>query len=131
MSQENVEIVSEVFEPFARGDFGWFAELADDFEFVTSPELPDAGTYRGAAAARWMLEWVDSFDGHTIEVTETIDAGDKAFVATIQRGHPHGSKTEVERSWWLAMTLRDGIIVRAEIFSGRDQALEAAGLAGA
>ena len=75
MSQENVEIVRAMYEPFARGDFSAWAELPDYFEFVISPELPDAGTYRGTAAARWMTAWVQSFEGHTIEATEILDAG--------------------------------------------------------
>jgi ketosteroid isomerase-like protein len=44
MSHENVEIVRAMFDQFARGDFSWFADVADDFEFVASPELPDADT---------------------------------------------------------------------------------------
>ena len=75
MSQENVEIVRAMYEPMAHGDFGAWADLPDYFEFVASPELPDAGTYRGEAAARWMTAWVESFDGHTIEATEITDAG--------------------------------------------------------
>jgi ketosteroid isomerase-like protein len=53
MSQENVEATRAVYERFARGDFSWSADLADDFEYVTSPETPDAGSYRGEAARRW------------------------------------------------------------------------------
>ena len=77
--------------------------------FVASPEPPDAGTYRGDAAVRWMTAWVESFEGHTIEATEIIDAGrDKVFVAILQRGRPRGSQTEVEGRWWTVMTLRGG-----------------------
>ena len=34
-----------LFDEFARGDFRpiWFALTTDDFEFVTSPDIPDAG----------------------------------------------------------------------------------------
>jgi 3',5'-cyclic AMP phosphodiesterase CpdA len=129
MSEENVAAVRAVYEEFARGDFGAWAELPDDFVFVASPELPDAGTYRGDAAVRWMTAWVESFEGHTIEATEIIDAGrDKVFVAILQRGRPRGSQTEVEGRWWVVMTLRGGEFVRTEVFPERAQALEAAGL---
>jgi ketosteroid isomerase-like protein len=128
MSEENVQIIREMHEQFARGDFSEFANLTDDFVFVASPELPDAGTYRGEAATRWMTAWVESFDGHTIEATEIIDAGDKVFVALFQRGRPHGSQTVVEGRWWSVVTLREGILTRAEVFPERAQALEAAGL---
>ncbi len=129
MSEENVEAVRAVYEEFARGDFSAFAGLPNEFVFVASPELPDAGTYRGEAAIRWMTAWVESFEGHTIEATEIIDAdGDKVFLAILQRGRPRGSQIEVEGRWWAVMTLRGGEFVRTEIFPERAPALEAAGL---
>jgi ketosteroid isomerase-like protein len=118
-----------MYEPFARGDFSGWAELPNDFEFVASPELPDAGTYRGEAAIRWMTGWVESFEGHTIEATEIIDAGrDKVLVAILQRGRPREGQTVVEGRWWVVMTLRGGELARTEVFPKRAQALEAAGL---
>ena len=129
MSQENVEIVRAMYEPFARGDFSAWADLPDDFEFVASPELPDAATYRGQAAVQWMTTWVESFDGLTIEATEIIDAGDdKVLVAILQRGRPHGSQTVVEGCWWVVMTLSGGELARTEVYPEHAQALEAAGL---
>ena len=53
MSEENVEIVRAAFEQFSRGDFSAYANLLDEFELVLAPEMPDAGTYRGAAARQW------------------------------------------------------------------------------
>ena len=100
----------------------------DDFEFVASPELPDAGTYRGEEAIDWMTAWVESFKGHTIKATEIIDGGDKVFVAILQRGRPRGSQVVVEGRWWVVMTLGGGELARAEVFPERTHALEAAGL---
>ena len=128
MSQEHVEIVRGMYEQFARGDFSAWADLPADVEFVTSPEVPDAGTYRGEAAIRWMTAWVESFEGHTMEATEIIGAGDKVLVAILQRGRPRGSQTVVEGRWWVVHTLRGGEIVRAEVVQERAHAFEAAGL---
>jgi ketosteroid isomerase-like protein len=128
MSQQNVEIVRAMYEPFARGDFSAWADLPDDFEFVASPELPDADAYRGEAAVRWMTTWVESFDAHTIEATEITDAGDdKVLVAILQRGRPRGSQAAVEGRWWVVMTLRGDELARVEVFPERAQALQAAG----
>ena len=81
MSQENVETVRAFFDPLARGDLSrWFAEVTDDFVFVASPEVPDAGTYRGEDARRWITTWAESFEGYTIEATEFTDAGDRVFL---------------------------------------------------
>jgi len=118
-----------MYEQFARGDFSGWADLPDDFEYVTSPNVPDAGSYRGEAARRWLRGWVESFEGHTIEATEILDApGDKVLVAVFQRGHPRGSQTTLEGRWWQVVTVRGGELARAETFLERAQALEAAGL---
>ncbi len=130
MSQENVEIVRLAYEQFGRGDFSPLNDFPDDFEFVTSPEMPDAGTYRGEAAVQFVKNWVASFEGMTISATEILDGpGDKVVVGILQQGRPRGSETvAVEGAWWQAVTLRDGEIVRVETFPHRGQALEAAGL---
>jgi ketosteroid isomerase-like protein len=126
----NVEAARATFEQFARGDFSPFAEFAEDFEFVTDPAMPDAGTYRGEAARRWTTAWVESFDQLTMEATEIIDAGDKVVVAILQRGRPPGSQAVVEGRWWQVLTFRHGEAqaVRSELFAKRAEALKVAGL---
>jgi ketosteroid isomerase-like protein len=119
----------QTYEQFARGDFSSFADFGDDFEFVTSPEVPDAGTYVGHEARVWAASWVESFDGLTMEATEIIDAQDKCVIAIIQRGRLRGSDTEVEGRWWNVVTFRDGDMVRSELYSERHPALKSAGLA--
>lgn len=130
MSQENVEIVRAMFEQFARGDYRSWDALSTEVEFVTSPDVPDAGTYRGEAALRWVRAWVGSFEGLTVEAREILDAGDKVLVEMLQRGRPRGSETVVEGRWWIVHTLRDGNLIRAAVFPERAQALAAVGLAG-
>ena len=128
MSEENVKTVLDLFERFASGDFSPLDNVADDFEFVTSPEMPDAGTYRGKDARRWILTWVQSFDGLTIEAEETIDAGDTVVAAIVQRGRVPGGDTFVEGRWWTVWRFRGPDFFRAEGFPTRAEALEAAGL---
>ena len=129
MSEENVEVVKAMFDHTASGDFSrWFAEVTDDFVFVASPEVPDAGTYRGEEARQWITAWVESFKDHTIEAMDFTDADDKVFFTILQRGRPRGSEVAVEGRWWMVMTLRDGAVARAEAFDERGEALEAAGI---
>ena len=128
MSQENVEAVRARYGQFTRGDFSQMADVADDFELVTTPENPDAGTYRGEAAQRWLRAWVESFEGHTIEATEIIDAGEKVVIASFI-GAAHGAaRTVVEGRWWQVLTCRADVVARIETFQERTQAFEAAGL---
>jgi ketosteroid isomerase-like protein len=127
MSGENVEVVKQLYAAFNRRDLSLDA-LTDDYKFVTSPEVPDAGIYRGEAAQRWLKAWIESFEELVIEAIEIIDAGDKVVVAMIQRGRPRGSQTAVEGRWWQVWTFRGGNPSRTEMFSERAEALEAAGL---
>ena len=103
-------------------------DVTDDFVFVTSPDLPDAGSYRGEAAKEWLTAWVESFVGHTVEGSDLIDAGDKVFYEILQQGRPPGGKVAVEGRWWVVNTFREGAIARMELFDERAKALEAAGL---
>jgi len=77
MSHEHVDAPRSAYSRTARGDFSAYSELPDDFELVLAPEMPDAGSYRGDAARRWLSSWVQSFDRLTVEAVEFIDAGDR------------------------------------------------------
>ena len=128
MPQEAIDVAGAAFEQFARGDFGSFADLPDEFELILAPEMPDAGTYRGAAARQWNAAWVDSFDRLTREPVEFMDAGDnRVLVEFIQRGWTAGSDVPVELRTWSLLTVRDGNPVRLQLFQNRPDALEAAG----
>jgi len=128
MSQENVEAVRALYELTARGDFSAMDAFPDDFEFVTSPELPDAGTYKAEAARHFIRGWIESFQQLTIDATEIIGAGEKVVIAIVQRGRPRGTDTVVEGRWWQVVTFRGAEIARIETFAERAQALKAVGL---
>jgi ketosteroid isomerase-like protein len=128
MSQENIEVVGTLFEQFARGDFSAYSDLPDDFELVLASEMPDAGSYRGEAARRWLRSWVESFDRLTVEAIESVDAGEQVWTEMLQRAWLAGSDGAVELRTWSVSTFRNGAIVRWELFLTRAEALEAAGL---
>src|SRR5262249_43300557 len=128
MSEENVEDLREPFERYAQGDFSPIEVLGDDVVLVISPEAPDAGTYRGEEARRWLRAWVASFEGMTIEATEILDSGDKVFLGMTQRGRPPGSAAAVEGHWWQVSTFWGAEIVRAEMLPERGQGIDAGGL---
>jgi len=128
MSQEHIDALRSVHKQFARGDFSAYSELPDDFELVLASEMPDAGSYRGDAARRWLRSWVESFDRLTVEAVEFTDAGDQVMIELLQRGWLAGSDDPVELSTWVVSTAREGALVRSELFLSRAEALEAAGL---
>ena len=128
MGQEQIAAIRAVFDQFAVGDFSAYEALPDEVELTIAPEMPDAGTYRGEEARRWLKAWGASFERLTFEAVEFIDAGDRVLIEFIQRGSPRGSTSEVEVRSWSVYTFREDILVRIELFLGRDEAARAAGL---
>ena len=135
MSEENVDLVRAAYQAFSRGDFSPNDTLPGDFELVLAREMPDAGTYRGEVARRWLAAWVHSFQRLVLEPTEFMDAGDNVVVGFVQKGWVGGSDSTVELPTWGVATIRDGIgaeppklVARIQLFTDRSAALEAAGL---
>ena len=129
MSAEAVDALKAIFGEFARGSFEPIDDLGDDVELVTAPEMPDAGTYRGQAAKRWLKTWVESFDSLAFEPAEFLDAGEHVVVESVQRGIPRGGTASVELPTWAVHTFANGVsITRIQLFMTRREALEAAGV---
>ena len=128
MSQENVEIVREVWAAFARFKFPADA-FADEIEWHTARDLPDRETCRGPAAVQRMLAegWSTVVDPGC-EAEEVLDAGNCVVVRW--RGWGKGRTSGVPVDWHEAHTyaLRDGLIAEVREFRTWPEALEAAGL---
>ena len=135
MSQENVEIVRGAFEEFTRGGweplFGtfWGPEIVWD---MSPADIAGLGTYQGYDEVRSFFEdWFSTFpfDEWEQQLDEVIDCGDQVVVAfTRQRGRGAASRVSVELEYAQVMTFREGKIVRAVVYTDREQALKAAGL---
>ena len=133
MSQENVEIVREGYERFAAtGEF--VADLAtDDFVWDMSNfhGWPEQQTYEGVdGAGAFLSEGMDAWEDRELELEALHDAGDMVVALVHQRGRSKEGGLPVEMSFAQVYTLRDGKQARMEMYSDRDEALEAAGLSG-
>jgi ketosteroid isomerase-like protein len=130
MSQENVEIVQQVYEAFARRDFAAVLGLCSaDFELdITAhpiPDFPNVGT-GGEHLMRFFATYLEGFSEYTLEVNQIIDAGDKVMAEchdTARLG-PGVVERDLAHVW----TLEAGRIVRLEAFKAGGGALEAGGL---
>ena len=131
MSQENVEVVRHGVERFAAtGDF--IAErVTADFAWDMSNfhGWPEQQVYEGADGARTFLrEWTDAWEDWELEIDALHDAGDRVVALMRQRGRSKANGMPVEMSFAQVWTLRDGKQARMDMYSDRDEALEAAGL---
>jgi ketosteroid isomerase-like protein len=131
MSQENVEIVRRATDAYNRRDFEEATRWIDpEIEWdMSKVEVPDPEVYRGFAGLRTFLQlWQESWEWLELEPLEFIEAGDRVVSVVRQLGRGRLSGAEVEQRFGQVWALRDGKIVRMEMYPDREAALEAAGL---
>jgi ketosteroid isomerase-like protein len=121
----NLEIVREMLADYIRGNYEAAVPVfAQDVEVVTSLERFHGHSGVVEEAQRWEEMWLD----YRFEVKDLIAAGDKVVLLYYQVGKSKESGVEVEeRAGWV-YTLREGKIVRVEMFQDRETALLAAGV---
>ena len=129
MSEENVQIVRRGLERFlATGELDW--DTTDPDVEIHDHDIPDSGEYRGAAGVgRWLEDWNAAWAEWSFLPEEFIDAGDRVVVVARLSATGRDSGVQVDRQDGLVYTLRSGKVARLDYYNGRDQALEAAGLA--
>jgi ketosteroid isomerase-like protein len=130
MSQENVEASRGMWERFLADDVpGLLAFLDAEIEVHDVPGLPDARVYHGHQGYLDQIEnFREAFSEMTYEPLEFIDAGDKVVGVIRATGVAKVGGLEGEATYAQLETWRDGKVVRIHYFTGKDEALEAAGL---
>jgi ketosteroid isomerase-like protein len=129
MSQENIEIVSGVYD--ALNSLDWdaaFRDMHPDVE-VKFQRAPDAGTLRQREAVQEFLEdYLAAFEQMVFEPEEFHESGDQVVVLVKRRARPKGGSGEMVVQNGHIWTVRDGIILSMRSFPDPKKALEAAGL---
>jgi ketosteroid isomerase-like protein len=128
MSQENVEIVQEVYRlAEAQGVDGLLELATDDIVWISDPRFPGGGTHKGKEnVRRWLLTlWI--YDEMSIDVERIMDFGDRALGITRFQAVSHDGP-EVNWLWCHLFSFRHGLICRTQSFLDRESALKAAGL---
>jgi uncharacterized protein len=122
------DVVRALYEAINERDYdGGFALLAEGFEWVEPEHSLLGGQHRGAAEVRGAIETqLEVFDELTIEPEEFHEHGDHVAVPVHQRARGGASGVEVEIRIGHLWTLRDGKIIRLEVFPARDDARKAA-----
>jgi ketosteroid isomerase-like protein len=132
MSEENVDVVRDQFAATNERDFQRaMSHYAEDVELVVHRDaFLESGSFEGRdAVGRWFGNWFATFEpGYHFEIEETRDLGDRVLLLATHRGRGRTSGVEVHGQTAYLYGVRDGKIVRVELYSSRARALEAAGL---
>jgi ketosteroid isomerase-like protein len=119
-----------MYEAFNRGDRRE-ALLAfhPDVVLIQPMELPGGtGTYRGhGGLARALGELLEAFDDYTMEPEGFVAVADDRVVVAV-RLHARGraSSLDVDARFGHLMTLRDGLVIRWQVFRTPEEAVQAA-----
>jgi ketosteroid isomerase-like protein len=137
MSQENVEIVSRMFESFRptletedlQPFLDEFVDPDVDWRAVEGA-IDDVGGMRGTEAVRlYMADWLDTFDDVTFTPDEIIEVDiDRVLVCQRLGGVARQSGIETQLSFAVVYTIRDGRLVTVREYATKEEALEALGL---
>jgi ketosteroid isomerase-like protein len=131
MSRENVEVVRRQTAAYVRGDWDEAMSYFDpEVIYDISRNSADGRIYRGLDGVReGFREWIGTWKDYRTELLEVIDAGeDKVVVTTRQTGTGRGSGVRAEMANGVVNTMRNGQIIRMDVYPTRQEALEAVGL---
>ena len=131
MSQGNVEVVRE---HFGNTNARRFEAAMQGYDpgvvLVVSEDVAvDPGVYHGAeAVGAWFGSWFATFaPNYRLDVAELIPVDDAVVAAVDHRAVGRRSGVEVTTRYYNAYWIRQGKIVRLELFRERSSALEAVG----
>ena len=135
MSQENVEVIRQLWLAYVRQDYkASTAALDEAVELSSDPRANmETGLVSGReAVVASIAGFVSSFDDYWCEEPEElIDVGDWVIVVVRSGGRGRTSGVQVSQVWTVAYKLRRGRIVRIEFHPDKKEAMtsiEAAGL---
>ena len=121
MARADVDVVLAQFAATNEGDFDRaMTYYAEDVVLVVHAEaFLQGGRYKGRdAVGRWFGDWFATFEpGYSFEIEEARDLGDVVFLDASHRGRGRSSGAEVHGRTGYLYAVRDGKIVRAELFA--------------
>jgi ketosteroid isomerase-like protein len=134
MSQENVDVVRDQFAAVNERDFPRaMSHYAEDVVLVVDADaFLESGTFTGRdAVGRWFGNWFATFEpNYRFVIDEARDLGDSVLLIATHSGRGRTSGAEVRGQTGYLYELRERKIIRAELFSSGDAALDAAGRVG-
>ena len=97
MPGEREELVRRGYEAWNQGDRSWVLEhMSEDVEWITPPEDPDPGTYRGwQGVEKFWEQWRASVGQLRFEIEQIAEVGDHVVVTARRSGKGEHSGLEV------------------------------------
>ena len=122
----NADLIRPIYEEWGRGN--WrpsFDVYHPNMEWGWSDEFPGlAGVYEDHEDPNpRLLAWLSGWEHWRAEADEYLEFGDHVVVLATYHGRGRGSGVEIRQEGAHVYELRDGKVVRLEIFATRAKAL--------
>jgi ketosteroid isomerase-like protein len=129
VSRERLELVRRGYDAWNSGDRSWVLEhMSEDVEWVTPPEDPDPGTYRGyEGVEKFWSQWRAAVGQLSFEVEEMLDYDKHVVVMARRKGRGEHSGLEVSDRVVQVFTFEGEKCVRVQEFYDSADALRAIG----
>jgi ketosteroid isomerase-like protein len=127
MTPGNIDLLRAIYDEWGRGN--WrprFDVYHPRMEWGWSDEFPGlAGVYYDPEDPNPRLQsWLSGWDHWRAEAEDYLEFGDHVVVLASYRGRGRGSGVEIHQLGAHVFQLRDGKVVRLEIFASRERAME-------
>ena len=127
MTPGNADLIRPIYEEWGRGNWRPNFELYDPhMEWGWSDEFPGlAGVFEDHEDPNPRLRaWLSGWEDWRAEAEEFLEFGNHVVVLAIYWGRGRGSGVEISQQGAHVFELRDGKVVRLEIFASRDKAID-------
>jgi uncharacterized protein len=127
MSSPNADLIRPIYEEWGRGNWRPSFDIYDPhMEWGWSSEfLGLAGVFEDRRDPNPRLRaWLSEWEYWRAEAEEYVEMGDYVVVLARYCGRGRGSGVEISQEGAHVFKLRDGKVVRLEIFASREKALE-------
>jgi ketosteroid isomerase-like protein len=128
----DVATLEDLYRAINRGDLdGVLRVQSEDVEWLGPQAFPDlAGPHRGHDGVRaYAASVADAWRAFTVRAERFFDLGERVLVLTREQGRGRSSGIKVQSHPTAHLwTLRDGFVIRFQVFWEREDGLRAAGL---
>jgi uncharacterized protein len=127
MASGNVDLIRPIHEEWSRGNWRRRFEVYDPhMEWGWSDEFPGLdGVFEDRRDPNPRIHsWLSEWEHWRVEADEYLELGDHVVALVTYRGRGRGSGVEIRHEGAHVFELRDGKVVRLEIFVDREKAIE-------